>query len=38
MASNPKVMGPLTVPRGIRLFGWASCAAMGAAVIAMFTT
>ncbi|MGE5539575.1 MAG: NRAMP family divalent metal transporter [Gemmatimonas sp.] len=38
MAANEKVMGPLTIPPGLRIVGWASFAAMAAAVIAMFTT
>jgi Mn2+/Fe2+ NRAMP family transporter len=38
MAGSAKVMGPLIVPRGVRILGWASCAAMTVAVIAMFTS
>jgi Mn2+/Fe2+ NRAMP family transporter len=38
MAGSRKVMGPLVVSHGLRVVGWLSCAAMGVAVIAMFTS
>jgi Mn2+/Fe2+ NRAMP family transporter len=38
MADDPKVMGPLTVTRRLKMLGWLATWSMAAAVVAMFVT
>lgn len=38
IGSNPRVMGRLVLPRSLRIAGWISTAAMGAAVVGMLAT
>jgi NRAMP (natural resistance-associated macrophage protein)-like metal ion transporter len=38
IASNPRAMGRLTLPRGLMIVGWVATAVMGAAAVGMFVS
>ena len=38
IGSNPRIMGRLTLSRGLKIIGWAGTAVMGAAAVGLFLT